>query len=97
MFKHWFYWKYQYNKYTFSFISIYIFIAVSGCVGMGPNALLCPGAYNAAKTALTLTPFWKQNNLIYFTDASNKDCPLIIKLHNNYIKIQKRQCENHIF
>jgi len=25
---------------------------VSGCVGMGPCSLLCPGAYNAVKTTL---------------------------------------------
>ena len=32
----------------------YMFIPVSGCVGKGPSALLCPGAYNAVKTALLL-------------------------------------------
>jgi len=26
---------------------------MSGCVAMGPNALLCPAAYNAVKMALT--------------------------------------------
>jgi len=26
----------------FNFIDIYSFIPVSGCVGMGPSALLCP-------------------------------------------------------
>jgi hypothetical protein len=33
---------------------IYSFISVSGCVGIrrGPCTLLCPGAYNAVKTAL---------------------------------------------
>jgi hypothetical protein len=31
-------------------MEIYNFIPVSGCVGMGPSALLCPGAYNAVKT-----------------------------------------------
>ena len=31
-----------------------MFIPVSGCVGKGPSALLCPGAYNAVKTALLL-------------------------------------------
>ena len=36
----------------FNFIDIYIFIPVSGCVGRGPRALLCPGTYNAVKTAL---------------------------------------------
>ena len=36
----------------FSFIDIYNFIPVSGRVGMGPSALLCPGAYDAVKTAL---------------------------------------------
>ena len=32
MFKHWFCWKYQYNKYMFNSIDIYRFIPVSGCV-----------------------------------------------------------------
>jgi hypothetical protein len=40
------------NKYTFNFIDIYSFIPASACVGMGPSALLCLGAYNAAKMAL---------------------------------------------
>ena len=33
MFKHWFCWMYQDNKYMFNFIDIYIFIPVSGCLG----------------------------------------------------------------
>ena len=33
----------------FNFIDIYSFISASACVGMGPSALLCLGAYNAAK------------------------------------------------
>ena len=37
----------------FNFIDIYSFIHVSGCVGISPSALLCLGAYNAVKTALT--------------------------------------------
>jgi hypothetical protein len=36
----------------FILIDIYIFIHVSGCVGMSPSALLCSGACNADKTAL---------------------------------------------
>jgi hypothetical protein len=36
----------------FNFIDIYSFIPVSGCVGMGAGALLCPGANNAVKTTL---------------------------------------------
>jgi hypothetical protein len=36
----------------FNFIDIYSFIPASACVGMGPSALLCLGAYNAAKMAL---------------------------------------------
>ena len=32
-----------------NFIDIYSFIFVSGCVYMGPNALLCPISYNAVK------------------------------------------------
>jgi hypothetical protein len=38
MFKHWFCWKYKYNKYMFNFIDNYTFIPVSGCVGMGSSA-----------------------------------------------------------
>ena len=36
----------------FNFIYIYSFIPMSGCVGMGPSALLFPGARDAVKTAL---------------------------------------------
>ena len=36
----------------FNFIDIYSFIPASGCVGMGPNALLYLGVYDAVKTAL---------------------------------------------
>ena len=52
MLKHWFCWKYQYNKYMFNFINIYSFITVSGCAGMGPSALLYQGAYTVVKTVL---------------------------------------------
>jgi hypothetical protein len=38
-------------------LTIYIFIPVSGFVGMGPNALLFPGAYNAVKTALNILSY----------------------------------------
>ena len=54
MFKHWFWWKYQYNKYMFNFIDIYSFIPVSSCVDMGPRVLFCPGAYNIVKMALNI-------------------------------------------
>jgi hypothetical protein len=36
----------------FNFIDHLHFIPVSGCVGMGPSALICPGAYDAVTTAL---------------------------------------------
>jgi hypothetical protein len=36
----------------FKFIDIHSFIPPSGCVGRGPIALLCQGAYNAVKMAL---------------------------------------------
>ena len=37
MFKHLIvYWKYQYNKYMFNFIDLFIFIPASGCVGRTP-------------------------------------------------------------
>ena len=38
----------------FNFMYIYSFIHMSGCIGLGPSALLCPGARDAAKTALLL-------------------------------------------
>jgi hypothetical protein len=38
----------------FNFINIYSFISVSVCVGKGPSALLCPGAYYAVKTVLLI-------------------------------------------
>jgi hypothetical protein len=43
MFKHWFCWKYQYNKYMFNFIDHLQCFPVSGSVGRGTSALLCPG------------------------------------------------------
>jgi len=36
----------------FNSIDNYSFIPVSGSVGMGPTALLCPGGYYTVKTAL---------------------------------------------
>jgi hypothetical protein len=35
-----------------NFIDIYSFIPASGFVCMGPCTLLCPGVYNADKTAV---------------------------------------------
>ena len=52
MHKHWFCWKYQYNKYMINFINIYIFIPASGCIGRSPSALLCSWAYSVVKMAL---------------------------------------------
>ena len=49
MFKHWFRWKYQYNKYIFNCIDHLHFIPVSDCAGMGPSAMLWPGVYYAVK------------------------------------------------
>ena len=40
------------NIIIFDLIDIYSFIPVSGCVGMGPRPLFCPGAFNAVKTTL---------------------------------------------
>ena len=34
--------------------TIYKFFYVSGCVGMSPTALLCPGASDVNKTALSV-------------------------------------------
>ena len=44
MFKHWFCWRYQYNKYMFNVINIYSCITVSSCVGRSLSVLLCLGA-----------------------------------------------------
>ena len=38
----------------FNFIYIDSFIPMSGCVGMGPSALLCPGARDSVKTTLVI-------------------------------------------
>jgi hypothetical protein len=38
----------------FNLMDNYNFIPVSGCVGRGPSALLCPWAYCAVKTALVV-------------------------------------------
>jgi hypothetical protein len=40
--------------YILNFIDIYRFTPVSGCVAMGLSSLLCPGAYDAVKTALRI-------------------------------------------
>ena len=45
-----------------------MFISVSGWVGRGPSALFCPGAYNAAKTALPRDPYtcqWRSRRSIW--------------------------------
>ena len=40
--------------------TIYIFIPVSGCVGRGPSALLCPWTYNTVNAALAVvTTCWR--------------------------------------
>ena len=49
--------------------TIHIFIPVSGCVGKGPSALLCFGAYNAVKTALGYMLTWL---LSYFKNTLYK-------------------------
>ena len=36
----------------FNFSGIYSFISVSGCVGIGPSELFCPGTYDTVKIAL---------------------------------------------
>ena len=65
IFKYWLCWKYQYNKYMFNFIDIYIFNSVSGCVGRAPVPCFAweggGGGYNAVKTALIYVPLetWK--------------------------------------
>jgi hypothetical protein len=41
-------------QYMYNFIYIYSFIPMSGCVGMGPSAMLFLGVRDAVKTALLL-------------------------------------------
>ena len=48
----------------FNLSTIYIFIPVKGCVGGGANALLCPGVYNAVKTALTTADIFIEDQLL---------------------------------
>ena len=57
MFKHWFFWKYLHNNYIFHLIDIYIYIPANGCIGSRRGVLLCPGSYNAVKTALSRLAF----------------------------------------
>jgi hypothetical protein len=45
----------------FNLIDIYISIPVSGCVGIDPRAVLCPGAYNAVKLYDCTLPSQKTN------------------------------------
>jgi hypothetical protein len=47
--------------YIFSFY--YSFIPMSGCVGMGPSALLFPGARYAVETALLLLLLSKKQSV----------------------------------
>jgi hypothetical protein len=42
-----------YNNYIFNLIDIYIYIPANGCIGSRLGVLLCPGSYNAVKTALS--------------------------------------------
>jgi hypothetical protein len=60
----------------FNFIdTLHIFIPVSGCVGRGPSALLCPGAYNAVKTALV----WRlEKTMFVFSDVHSKDIRFVL-------------------
>jgi hypothetical protein len=54
MLKHWFSWKYQYNKYMVTFIDIYIFILASGCVSMDLRALFCLGPIMLLRRSILL-------------------------------------------
>jgi hypothetical protein len=47
----------------FNLIYIYNFIALSGCVDIGPSVLLFPGARDAVKTALLLLLLSKKQRL----------------------------------
>jgi hypothetical protein len=52
----------------FNFIYIYSFIPMSGCVGMGPSALLFPRARDA--DAVVLLHFFKFNKQMLNNDYS---------------------------
>ena len=54
-------------KCMFNISTIYIFIQVSGYVGRAPSALLCPGAYDAVKAALTINSSKKDNMTKHYT------------------------------
>ena len=43
---------------------------MSDCVGMGPSALLCPGAYDAVKTALSRKHLKHRHQLCHSDDIS---------------------------
>jgi hypothetical protein len=43
---------------------IYRFTPVSGCVGMGLSSLLCPGAYDAVKTASRIIIFISNSGFV---------------------------------
>ena len=51
------------NIIIFDLIDIYSFIPVSGCVGMGPSSLFCPGAFNAVKTTLKAVSLYAQKKI----------------------------------
>jgi hypothetical protein len=59
------------TNYIFNLIDIYIFIPASGCISSRLGVLLCPGPYNAVKTAwptdeVKKNPHNTRNPQIYF-------------------------------
>jgi hypothetical protein len=80
--KHWFCWKYQYNKYIFKFIDIYSFIPVSGCVGMDPSALLYPGIIMLQRRPWVY--MYPQEHICKFFLSSFSDKPLNLIYTFNY-------------
>jgi hypothetical protein len=71
-------WKYLYTNYIFNLIDIYIYIPANGCIGSRLVVLLCPGTYDAVKTALSRLAFPRftkhiQNNVTQDSFLFNQD------------------------
>ena len=54
-----------------NFIYIYSFIPMSCCVGMGPSALLFPGARDTVKTALLQSELGTYTKVVPFQEKSS--------------------------
>ena len=67
-------------------MTIYIVIQVSGCVGRGPSALLCPGVYYAVKMALGVNEHKRLSNITLKTQIKVKE-----QCFYHYVSIQSIQ------